>query len=99
MSDDKEPAFTSLTEIGDEWGLTNRAVGDLLANDGYKNNGRPTKKALDEGLAVLRFVNGFPTNLWSRDRVGTFLEQLGRDNRRTSDGPPKELFLVVPLEF
>jgi hypothetical protein len=95
----ESPSLTSLTEIGREWGMTNRALGDRLKMSGYRDEGKPTNKALDEGLAVLRFVAGYPSYVWSRDRVGKFLEQLGRKKPQPPDGKPKELFVVEWLVF
>lgn len=99
MTDGKEDSYASLTEIGDEWGLTNRALGDHLKMAGYRDEGKPTDKALDEGLAVLRFVSGYPTYSWSRDLVGRFLEQLGRKKRQPSNWRTKELVKVEWLVF
>ncbi len=100
MNDEKaEPAYTTLTAIGEAWGLTNQALGDLLRCGGYRDGSRPTTKALDEGLAILQYLSDYPSYLWSRDLVGEFLERSGREKRRATDGKQRELFLVVPLDF
>lgn len=88
--------LTTLTDIGYEWGLTNRALGDVLRNGGYRCDGKPTAKALDEGLAVLRFVGDYPSYSWSLELVGRYLERIGTSRRKATDGKPRELFLVTP---
>jgi len=97
--DDELPALTSLTDIGDEWGITNRALGDLLRNAGYREDGKPTDKALDERLAIVTFHGDYPRYFWSRELVGRFLEKAGRKKDRLWDQVGKQLFVVVPLEF
>ncbi len=87
--------LTSITEIGVEWGLTNRSLGDMLRNEGYRSDGKPTTKALDEGLAVMRFIGDYPSYSWSPQRVGAFLEALGRKKRTEPDGKPKQLVKVI----
>jgi hypothetical protein len=89
--------LTNLTDIGHDWNLTNRDLGDLLRNGGYRCDGKPTTKALDEGLAVLRFIGDYPSYSWSRDLVAKHLERLGKERRQATVGTPKELFLVTPL--
>ena len=102
MDDDDQaelPALTSLTEIGDDWGLTNRAVGDMLRNAGYRSEGKPTEKALDENLAIMTFVGDYPRYLWSRELVGQFLEKAGRKKGRPWHRECKQLHVIVPLVF
>jgi hypothetical protein len=89
--------LTTLTDIGHDWGLTNRALGDILRNGGYRSDGKPTAKALDEGLAILQFVGNYPSYSWNRDLVGQYLERLGKQKRQTRDSKPRELFLVTPI--
>ena len=91
------PAYTSLTDIATEWKLTNRSLGDLLRNGGYRDDGKPTTKALDEGLAIVRFNGDYPSYSWSRELVGAFLEKSGRKKRQLSDDAPKKLLLVKML--
>ena len=97
MADHDAPILTSLTEIGREWGLTNRALGDLLRNAGYRSNGKPTEKALDEKLAILTFVGDYPRYFWDRDAVAQFLENSGRTKKRAWHQHGEELCLVTPI--
>jgi hypothetical protein len=94
---DSEPALTSLTDIGTDWGLTNRELGDLLKVAGYRSDGKPTEKSLDENLAVVTFVGDYPRFLWSRELVGRFLEGLNRTKERVWNRDGKQLFVVVPI--
>ena len=92
-----KPALTSITDIARDWKLTNRALGDYLTNAGFRTDGKPTAKALDEGLAIVRFNGDYPSYSWSRELVGAFLEKLGRKKRQFPDGLPKNLFLAKML--
>ena len=77
--------LTSMTDIASDWRMTNRELGDILRNAGYREGGKPTAKALSEGLAVATFVGGYPRYTWSRALVGQFLEKAGRKNTRLWD--------------
>ena len=59
----------SVTHIGWQWDTSNRNVGKALEKAGYKRFSAPTKKAIDEGLAV-RQDGGYR---WSREAVGNFI--------------------------
>ena len=80
MSDEnlEKPALASITDIAADWGLTNRELGDILRNSGFREGGKPTAKALNANLAV----SDYPRFLWSRDLVGRLLEQTGRRKGR-----------------
>jgi hypothetical protein len=100
MTDDDQggrPALTSLTEIGRDWGLTNRELGDILTNAGYRSDGTPTDKALDENLAIVTFVGDYPRYAWSRELVGRFLEASGRKKERAWNRDGKTLYVVMPI--
>ena len=76
MSDENanEPTDTymSLTHISWDRGLSNRVLGKDLDQAGYRWYGEPTRKALDEGLAIRRKGGGFH---WSLERVGKFIRR------------------------
>lgn len=63
-------AYISLTHIAWDWGVSNQALGKELEAAGYRSCGTPTRKALDEGLAIR--CNG-RSYRWSRRLVGEFI--------------------------
>lgn len=72
--DEQERAdiYESLTHIGWEWGVPLRQLIAELEQAGYRSYCTPTRKALDERLAVRCRGSRFH---WSRERVGEFIEQ------------------------
>jgi hypothetical protein len=96
--DEPEIDWTNLTEIADEWGLTNRALGDSLRNAGYREDGKPTTKALEESLATTIWSGDWPRHYWSKRAVGEFLQKSGRKKGRAweqEDGKPR--YIVLPI--
>lgn len=95
----EKPALTSMTDIASDWGMTNRELGDILTNAGYRSDGKPTDEALDENLAVVTFVGDYPRYSWSRELVGRFLEKNGRRKQRLWERTDKQFYIVIPLEI
>jgi hypothetical protein len=83
--DDYTFDLTSMTDIAADWRMTNRELGNILKNAGYREGGKPTAKALNERLAVATFVGDYPRYTWSRALVGQFLEKAGRKRTRLWD--------------
>ena len=79
MPEEPKPAdeFMSLTHIGWDWQISNRVLSQELEDEGYKRFGKPTQKALNEGLAV---CDGRHYR-WSRDKVGQFIFRCGCSGR------------------
>jgi hypothetical protein len=96
-NDSAGKSLTSLTDIARGWGLTNRELGDILTNAGYRCDGKPTDTALDDRLAVVTYVGDYPKHSWSRDVVGSFLEKGGRTKQRLWERTDKQFYLVVPI--
>ena len=70
--------YMSLTHISWDWGISNRILGKELKQAGYRWLSEPTKKALDEGLAIRRKGSGYQ---WSWERVGMFIQLCGCSDR------------------
>jgi hypothetical protein len=85
--------YMSLTHIGWEWDVSNRAIGKALEAAGYWSYGDPTNKAILEGLAV-RLEGRYS---WSRDAVGRFISRADLSER--SNPKRRTMYLVTPLEF
>ena len=85
--------FLSLTEIGREFGMTSHELGKVLTHCGYRENGRPTRKAFDEQLAVLMglYDDKYPLFAWDKELVGDFLLAIGRKKKVVSEGVLKTL--------
>jgi hypothetical protein len=88
--------YTSLNDLGTDWGLSNRALGRILDQAGYRSYGTPSLKALTEGLAVMRVGKGYG---WSPELVGSFLKRSGYKKLAACDRFTQELFLTEPIEF
>ncbi len=64
--------YECLTHVAWEFGVPLRTLIGELEQAGYRSYGEPTRKALEEGLAIRRKGSGFH---WSRKRVGRFIER------------------------
>jgi hypothetical protein len=94
ISDD----YTTLTDIGRPWGLTSQDVGNHLKKHGYRDEGKPTGKAINDGLARLVERNGFPDYVWSRAAVEAVFKSMRLTPRKPLPNPDR-LVLVKPLVF
>lgn len=70
--------YLSLTHIGWDWNVSNRVLGMALDEAGYRSYGSPTRKALDEGLAIKQASGRYA---WSRSLVSNFIEEKGLSER------------------
>jgi hypothetical protein len=64
--------------VGWGWQISNRIVGKELELAGYRRFGTPTRKAIEEGLAIRRAGGNYA---WSEERVGEFIRRCGCSER------------------
>jgi hypothetical protein len=72
--------YMNMRDIGKPFGLSPTKVGRELTECGYRENGKPTKKAFGEGMAVVNRDAAHPewiSYLWHRAKVTELLEDFG----------------------
>ena len=72
--------YCNMKTIGQLYGLSSHKVGRELRDCGYRQDGKPTKKAYSEGMAVVRHDPEHPewiSYLWHRAKVTELLEDFG----------------------
>ncbi len=76
--------YLPMRDIGSDFGLTSHAVGKVLTQNGFRNDGKPTKKAFDSGWVQQRFAPGGINYIWAWNVENTrsLLESLGHEREQ-----------------
>ena len=72
--------YSTMKEIGEEFGVTSHKIGKVLKDLGYRTDkGRPSDKAFEECLVNQRWTDDSFNYLWAWDREKTIgiLEKAG----------------------
>lgn len=82
-----DDSYETMRDIGHEYGLTSHKLGKLLAEQGFREGGRPTTKAHRHGWVNQRFAPDGPNYIWAWHvgNVRALLESLGYE-RQMADG-------------
>lgn len=60
-----DDSYETMRDIGHEYGLTSHKLGKLLAEQGFREGGRPTTKAHRHGWVNQRFAPDGPNYIWA----------------------------------
>lgn len=93
------PGYGTLSEAAKLAGCSAVIVGRVLDNLGYREGGKPTQRAWDEGLVSEHFPNSwtpYSTKDWHSERVAALVLNATPEQRKASGKPAKlEVRMIV----
>ena len=72
--------YTNMKSIGQLYGRTSHQVGKELTECGYRENGKPTRRAYSEGMVLMKRDAEHPewtAFVWNKTQVCELLEAFG----------------------
>ncbi len=95
------PGYGTLSDAAKIAGCSAVIVGRVLDNVGYRDDGKPTQKAWDEGLVSEHFPNSwtpYSTKDWHSERVAALVFGATPEQRKPSGKPAKPKLKMIALE-
>lgn len=91
-----DSSFAPMRDIGKEFGLTSHQLGRILADAGFRDEGKPTAKAFQAGWVRQRFAPDGVNYMWAWEvgKTRTLLELKGHE-RLTHEGGESDMGQVA----